>query len=779
MGGFGFGPFGQGYFGASRWAKDVLWNSLPETYRLADVENENIFERFMDGVAPSFDRLRGKIAAWEELRDPLRVRTQYDEEEWLRLGQQVTTRGDLLQKGIKGQVTAFRTFSTTNGRFTERDVGKDLWISGSVLEANNRVVRITSLVSGSEVLTDPILQLDSELRWELREHVEPEEGRITVQVRSGSIDSITPGWILYDGYSEYEVLARRHFRKAGPVRTLLIETLGEDGELLAGGYLQTSVAVGPWDVGKRAVVSGSSEPSNNGEWEVLEVTGAGPYVMRLDAPGMQADPGPVVWALWPFGELDLEADVPCRGVAVQAGKDLEIILPNRVRAHTGSFTTTDVGKRLEIVGSALGASGSHVVTALVTSNELQVATTFGSVETGLVWYLRALTGLQADDVHVKVSAPPLLDYLAQDFGITVDAREREELQRSWAYNVAGWVNIKGTAAGYASVGKLSGLRVEVAKLYRVSSSVFRMIRAMDPDEGFIVADSNERYGSDGQIVLGFFSAPSVRFRAGDVGKHVRVTNAAIPANEGGIFTIVSIVNETTVELLPLDDAQHPDYGLGGLVWSIVRLYAARAPTRPRMDDFIPDLLEEIVDSLPPVGDAFSVDRLCWEDDWSTDVPVVGVSVTPETLTTHRVVVATPVGQAGSADVILNVGNWMFYDAQGTQFYVESLPVEVLPGQFEFVVQAAAVPSLVGPYVPKFAYACDEILDCEWCASNKVSLRIELGPELVGASSLEVENIFQRALDRMEQAKPAHVEFVVAFRRTLPVTISHTVSMVIT
>lgn len=75
--GFGRGQFGEFNFGFGDWAEILLWNYLPEIYRVKDAERPNHELRgFIDSIKPPFQELREKIEVFLDLRDPSRVPLQ-------------------------------------------------------------------------------------------------------------------------------------------------------------------------------------------------------------------------------------------------------------------------------------------------------------------------------------------------------------------------------------------------------------------------------------------------------------------------------------------------------------------------------------------------------------------------------------------------------------------------------------------------------------------------------------------------------------------------------
>jgi hypothetical protein len=753
----------------------VFWESLPEVYRLQDENYGGVLEQFSDGIRPSFDLVKAKADSYFDLRYPLACRTQYDEVVPLRLGKQIIQLGELEQRGLDGTVDTIRQFSSLVGRFRSEDVGKELILVGSSIESNNTRVFVARVINPNTVLTDPMLAQDvGPLRWELRPHLEVSSDHITVQVQSGYVDQIFPGWKISDGRGEYEVVARRHFPADRQAKQLFTEQEGQDGYLTSTGTFKSPTALFfPKDIGKKLVLTGSSVEGNDGVYEILSIIAGSPQAIELDSTTLVTDPGPLYWALLPRPELDVVARVPFRGVADQDGVDGELTLPSTLQADTAAFVSDDVGRWVSIRGSQLGNDGLFEILSVVTPTEVTLDTAFAAPESSLVWEVRDYTGI-GDTVQVQANAPSIIEYLAQDFGITIDRRENEDKQRKWVYNVSGWTNIKGTENGYIYVGRLAGFDVTVQRLFRITLPIYNVIIALgfeaavveygEPDPG--------RYGLDGKLTsLGgsiFFSSDTAQFHAYDAGRQLLIGNAGTPGNNG-LYTIGSVISSTEVEFDASASATTPDYGSGGTLvdptirWSILRLYTTQPPMLPKYDDFVHSLMKEII-NWKGIGE-FDIDKFCWEADWDADIPIDLISVTSLAVSLWTVVVQTPAGQPGSADAIAGVGQWQFLDTDGNEYYLQDVPVDIGGGQFSFTVNALLAPTMGGPEDPILRYTCSEALSCEFCASNKILITLEVGPELATATGAEVENLLQRALDRMEQAKPVHVEFVVLFRST--------------
>lgn len=792
--GFGHYPFGEGPFGEWDWSSSVLFRLAPEIYRQLDLDQDNNFRKYTRGQRYSFDNLRHKAARFADLRNPLKVRSQYNEVVTLRLGPEVLVLGDLQQRGIDATVTATQEFTTPTGRFKFDDVGKELLFSGSVLPGNNRRVTVIRIISSTMVLTEPALTGPdaTPFKWELRAAVVRDPSVRTVQIQSGYVDLIGLGWIVTDGLSTFEVVGRRHAHWNDPIRKSFVVQDGPDaafditGKLVVQSGVFTAEAIG------QQIQTNGANPNNVGVWEISEISfGGPPWTLTLVQSGERFfDPTPYYWALLPRAELDLKAVPQPRGVEEKNGLQGSVVGANQFTAADGLFDNADAApvKHLTVRGSALGNDGIYEVTGVVLPSTLNVTPAFpGGAESGLLWELRRAT-LIGDLTQVQAYPQPLLPIFVKDFGIEVDSRESEFLQRSNADHVGRWVNIKGIQKAYRVLGELTGMEVSVEKLWRISQELYLQLAASGYSSQLLqVGDAAP--GRTGQTGYLAFSGGRVHlldataaFLPSDVGLVVRVTKANDPLNSK-LYTVDQYVSPTEVYFRSVDGASTPDYGLGGsagdpmIWWSLERLYTTLEPRRPRMDDMNPDLLTDIVNYLAPPTDTFSMDRWCWEADFSTTVPYIPVSVVPIAgQYLWQVTVATPVGQPGSAEVITVPDHWVFVDALGEEYGIETVPVAAGVGQWAFTVYGVVAPAIVGVNPTYLYYDCPLVPDCDFCASHWVFARIGFGPELAAEIGPAIENIYTRTLERIEQVKPVHVRIVALFVREVEAKLNLTASI---
>jgi len=673
--GFGAGPFGHQPFGEWKWSRRVFFEYIPELYKQLDADNGGLLELFAESLRPSFDNLRHKIRDMIEMRDPLLVRTQYDVVRRLRLGPVLGVKGTVEQRGVTASVDGLQQFLAPTGRFNVSDVGKDLFVSGSAFQQNNRKVSVVRIVNTTTIITDPLLAPDAgPLRWELRTKVDTPTDRITVEVRSGDISEMTPGWLVFDGFADFTVLTRRQFKVPVDETQFLTEQEGTDGAIdNLGRFMSATVDLDQQDVGKHITIVNSVLPDNNGKAEITKVVVVAPGDVRaeLDADPPFVEDANLTWAILPYGEIDFVGTVSPQGIIEQEGVDLTITVSGvseaTVVANSAIFTADDVGKELSLRGSTAIPSndGIYVVSSFITSSSVNIVQRTPiplTVETLnlLTWEIRPPTEV-GDLTQVDARAPSMIVDLAPDFGIDIDTQESEPRQRSWVKNVSQWIGLKGTHDGYRIIGAISGFDVTTFQLFRVGPALFDTIP--DGNEYEVGESAVGRSGTDGTVVqvpsLRYqLTSPTATFFATDVGRQIRIRNAATPSNNK-LLTIDSIVSATTVQFAIGDTFSLPDANNGVLEWSVVRLYTDLAPLLPVYDEINNDLLEQIVETESGGSLTYEVDKYCWEDDFDTTVHIDVLSVTTPSPGVQRLSVVGSTDFPVAPEVILKVGRWQF------------------------------------------------------------------------------------------------------------------------
>lgn len=815
MPGFGHGPLGGESFGEWKWSRQVLFDLLPQLYHEADQQSGGTLEAFQEALRPSFDNLRRKIRTYLDLRDPLKVRTQYEETRQLQLGKQVILQGELRQRGVDGIVVtsllAPPQFRAMTGRFTVRDIGRTLILSGSNVPENNRAVTVTALISPTDIATLPEVTPPDPgpLHWELRDTVTNPTDRVVFEIRNGDIGAVCLGWVLNDGVSDFQVVARRRFNdNTGQMLSEAVQRgtdlyIASVGPLPIGSVVESITAVfAQSDAGKPLVLSRSVLEENNGTFRIRRVLSSTQVEIDTTLTLPDPDNGALSWELRAdptFAQIELLGLAVPLGVVEQEGTDLQVVAADTVYSQIGAFSASDVGKELSIYGSDIttpGNTGPIKVASWVDLHTLKISPnlTFPEPKSGLLrWELRAATKL-GDLTVVDVHAPTLLTFLARDFDIEVDTQESESRQRSFVRNVAQWTQLKGTAKGYELSGGISGFNVAVEALWRICQDYYETLPFTSTDVFEVGEVGPGRSGATGELIAGTFRPvrlydAAAQFRASDEGNQIRIVASSFAPNQH-LYTIDKFINAQTVEFRLVDVAPGglPDYGSGGTVvlptveWKIVRLYTTQPMLLPRYDEVNADLLYEVT------GGAFVVDRFCWEGPtvgppplpaFSSTGPAEILSVTSLGVGRWRIRARAWVGTPGLAfggviGAIVGLGTWRVVDAAGQTFYVETLPVQVLGGpwpEYEFETLYGGTPVASAVTQTLVTYICEVQSSCCYCAASKIRATIELGT-IASESGIAWERVLERVVQRLlNEVTPAHVELIITFEVGLALFLS--------
>lgn len=779
MPGFGSGPFGIYPFGEWPWSKRTFYDYIPLTYRQQDEASGRLLEKFIDSVRPLFDELRRDIRDIEVLRDPLRVPTAYDNVLSFKLGPVVTQIGALLQRGRNASVDALGQFVAPNGRFNDFSIGKELTISKSSFTQNNRSTKIASVVNSTTVITEDVLAPEAgPLTWDLREVVEQDTENVSLEIRSGDANDIAPNWILNDGSSDFVVSARRQFPLVSENPLSLIKQDGTSGTIDGSGVLTDSNAsFTQKDVGRLISISTSTIDRNNNRWEIKEVqSGVQVYLENQDGDSPAEDSIPFYWSVLPHAIIKISGQAVPAGVIEREGLAGELLTPTTFTTENYGFEATDVGKVISIRGSAIPANNTTVTIESVTSGIATISESL-TVDTDLAWEMRSATA-NDDPTAVTIRSKSLIGRLAFDYGLQIDTQESEARQRSWVANVSRWTTRKGTAKAYDILAKISGWVSEALPQYRISYDVYQNLPV--DVTNLIGEGAANRAGSDGEfsIVLGTirFSSEIAEFRASDEGLLLLVADST--SGNDGLYEIYGFIDSNTVELHPRHSITIPETNNGNLRWSLVRAYSEVAPLLPNFDDFNPDYMEDLIDGYDPQStNNFGIDVYCWEDGWDSDIGVVIDSATLISPGIWEVVVSDgpaqgPSSVVGSAAAVNLKNNWSITDSSGSQFFLETDPVD-LGGTYSFRVASIASPATGAATM---SYLCKEITSGDYCRSNRIVL--ELTPDTINSESgVAIEKARERLLKRLEDVTPAHVVLVVRFVQILDASLTITAQVI--
>ena len=761
MPGFGSGRFGQGPFGEWDWEQQVLYDLLPVIDRLQDQEQGLVLQEVLECIKPVLRTVRRRIRDWTSLRNPSEVRSRYDDRTYLRLGPVKDALSMAEQQGLDGSVPSPGAFVATTGRFAEEDRGKVLTISRSSVPANNRQFQIASVVNETTVITDPLVNTDSgPLKWNVRARQSLLSGSLTLEVFQGDVASVQPGDLLTDGEGVFRVTARRRTYNALPGAPL-VERGYTDASLNADGTLTVVNGIfDTGDVGKRILIRLSAE-EQNGFYEIRRAQTVDTVeLVDLEGNSVTFTPEQDVEAvLVPRPEIDIEGTVSPRGIAEQGGVNLDITAASTVTSPTAAFTADDVGKYLQVYDSQVGNDGFYEITAVVDDRTVTLDGSL-SLETDLGWWVRQGTFgvVGGDGSDVEVYAESILQFLARDFGIELDRQESEARQRSWVRNATQWFDLKGTARAYEIIGLVSGFNITVEALYSITLNYYNNLPSTSL---YQTGESGEgRNGTDGSLTLaadltGTFSSPTAQLKPGDVGNVYLSISDADTADNNGLFIIKRYISATEMELSRETPVAATDANNGTLRWTLVRLYTSNPPLRPRFDEVNSDRMTTIIEGEPG-GNTFRVDKFCWEDDFSADVPVSITSVSSVTAIRWLVEIEdnTTIGDARSPEVAQLVGNWTLIDADGTEHLLETIPTGG-PPSYVVEVLAADAPALGDATL---RLDCTEQTSCSYCAASVIGLTVEYG-DIADESGLAIEKATERVLRRLDEVRPIHVKLV--------------------
>lgn len=779
MPGFGQSPFGQFPFGEWAWSDTMLFQYVPELYRQADAGDigDGALRAFLDSVRPSFDVLRRYIRAYGDLRDPLKVASQYDGQATLRLGKQIELLGEVEQFGIDGVITPSRAFTAPTARFRPADRGKRLTVKGSAVAGNNTTFLIGAVVDAQTVILDPLAAVDpGPVRWQVRAPLAGESDTVVVEVQSGDVGVLNLGWVLYDGSAEYPVRGRQRFQRPTTERRFLTELEGSDGFIdTQGNFISAAAVFDRRHVGQILSLDGSATLNNKGYVRIYRIVGTSApqtvYVADVST-GLPIlltpEAEPFHWALYPRSLVTVRSIGAPTGVVEQEGYDLNVLtsVGANITFEVPSATldpVRDLGKYLRVVTLTGNNQNNRLLRISAITSPTQGSATIVSpaypgtgslaLESNMFWELRAGTG-QGDQVEVTAHPVSILQYLATDFGIQIDSQESEDIQRSWVANVTSWLDLKGSAKSYEIIGLVSGFTITAEQLYRVSLDLAPTV----PDLYEVELRESEvgRAGLDGVFtpVAGTveFSSVTAAFRAGDEGRLLRIQNAAVSGNNR-YYTIDAVLDATTVRVRSVDEPTLPDANNGSLYWNLSRLYTTLPPLLPRYDEINSDALAYYYATNPPPGDFFAADTFCWEPNFSTSVPIVITSVLNVVPSREWTIFFT-----GPGEVVADTGSW-YFEVAGVQYYLESVPIEGPPLTWAANIKTVTAPP-TGAGV--LGYQCRAQLLCEYCGAAKILATITTGLAVTLTPQM-LERYRERILRRLTEVTPAHVDLIPRFR----------------
>ena len=171
-------------------------------------------------------------------------------------------------------------------------------------------------------------------------------------------------------------------------------------------------------------------------------------------------------------------------------------------------------------------------------------------------------------------------------------------------------------------------------------------------------------------------------------------------------------------------------------------------------------------------DTFPMDMFCYETpNWTTDGFLTPVPTPPDGMTVSDALgfglEDTPIIsdtyngdgtwtiRVGPIDLsrIANYKNWGGEFSSGISGWLETTPVEVLPGEWEFNVIGAASADF-GVSV-SFSYTCQLFTSCGYCRASVI--RVQVTPEEVTSDpDALLDGVLERLVNKILQVVPAHV-----------------------
>lgn len=735
MSGFGSGEFGSDPFGQDAWSREVLYDSIPEVYKAEDTTG--LLKAFTEGLRPAFDNLRYKVINFDDLRDPLAVRSQYDGAFKITLGPRLVQKGTVQQRGIDGYVESF-TFSTPTGRFTQEDAGKELEVFNSANPANNRVVTVAQVMTPTAIRTSPALSEDEGLlRWELRALPEQPKDITTVEVLSGDMSPVAPGWKLWDGYSEFNILSRHLL----PSRTL---REGVDGSLSWDGthwiFNAPTAGFTPADFGRRLSFSGTVLEQSTGVFEIIHVYDSDNIALDYEFDATEF--GPLAWAVLPRPTLVLRGPATTlKGVVEQHGFAASYV-GGVITLPTAKLLALDVGKLLTIRGTGDNTETLKITAVLTaTTCEVNPAPSIGGAP--YAWEIRTKSQV-GDQSQVEARSTSLIELLARDFAIEVEREEPDNRQRSWVSTVSRWTNIKGLDRAYKILAAISGFDADVKALWRIDSSV--LSRVPEGSRYELSVRGRGMFGTEGAVTnTGVFTQAAGTFKKSDIGSYVRINNSSIIEMDG-LWKISGFTSATTVQLDGI-----PAQALTGLEWRMVRPYTELPPERT-------DIADVNVANAQALNPNFSgEDEFAWEAGAEYFVPCTITVVEDIGAPVFKLTVPD------MDDVILRAGRWRIVDSNGTALWVEPETDFV---NHQIVGVANELP-VAGPaaleYVPPVTMTCTGAPG-SYCGSNLVLAVLTEG-SVLGDPESSIASSLDRVFRRLGDVTPAHVGLIPRFRRT--------------
>jgi hypothetical protein len=138
--GFGRSRFGNGPFGEADFAHNIWWLGVPAVHR--DADTTGLLETLLRGYGGGFDRIRHKIRDLPALRNPLHVRTRYNEAITVDITGSAATASEDSEDGL-----AYITFSVSTPTIPNLETVSKNWVMED--SSRNYFVRSVNKVDGA------------------------------------------------------------------------------------------------------------------------------------------------------------------------------------------------------------------------------------------------------------------------------------------------------------------------------------------------------------------------------------------------------------------------------------------------------------------------------------------------------------------------------------------------------------------------------------------------------------------------------------------------------
>ena len=649
------------------------------------------------------------------------------------------------------------TISIPTGAFVQRDVGKKLTLAGSSIESNVTKAVIAKVISPTVISPSyTVVRGRSNTRGNVAYHgVRFDLGGLVPEIRHVIRGESRPLQVEFDGVSKATVFPATN--SAGePVSTATEVVAAVNAHAQVSLFLRASVDyLGTGAVG---------------------LSGYAPVVGLL----LEEDVGPLHWALLRRPELTTDTRTVPNGFVEREGTDLEVVVssnPAEFVSEAGRFQDIDIGKFIYLRGSTVGNDAPYEILDVLDLTRIKVRGGLTPPPPGELhfWEIRSRTNL-GDETQVQVNAPAVLPVLARDFGLEVDSQESEARQRACVHHVARWIDKKGNFDSYRILGLLSGFDVTVEGLWRVTPEFY----SIHPEGNTF--EYGESRGTEGSLLPGTldrvrFYVPAGGFAPDDIGKQIRIENAAVVGNNK-LYTIEAVLDAQTVEFLKGDTAVVPDGNNEALVWTKSKLFVVTAPLLPSHDEFNADALEFYIETRYGLPDffefgssgLFTIDKFCFEDGWTTDMETFVDSVQVVSSTEFFVVINVTPPYADVVEIFPDPGTIervplvRLTDSLGHEFFMETFPEYLGGGQGRFKVISAQTPATGAA---NMELICTPLqLGCDYCAASVILATIE-AQTITNDEGVQAQEQWERVLDRLEQeAKPRHVTLITKLVQTL-------------